>query len=572
MSELQKLKRLWKDRDNQKQYIKWLGRYSKPFIGRITMVMILGILASGIGLSMAWVTKRIIDIADGTVKAAPNRILMFIGVYLGMILLTEVINVALTLLRTMLNERFSFGIRKQVYEKILASSFLGVQKYHTGDLMTRLTSDAGTIADGIVTTIPGLITLMVELLMVFCMLFYYSPMLAIFALLIAPVAAGMAWWLGRKLKKLQLKVQESEASYRSFLQESIANLLIMKAFSNEQYAADRLTTLREERFFWVFKKTKYSVISSTIMALSFQLGYIVALSYGAMQIAAGEISFGTMSVFLTLVGRVQSPIMQLAQQIPKVISILASTERVIEIQSIESELYDNERPVLEGKVGVDIEDLCFGYTDEQILKNVNMHVNPGDTVAIVGESGIGKTTLIRLVMSFLKPDQGKITFYNDKGEKEETDASSRRFIAYVPQGNTLFSGTIRENIRMGRLDATEEEMMEALEQTAALSFIKNLPMGLDTVIGEKGHGLSEGQAQRIAIARALVKKAPFLILDEATSALDEETELRVLKGLQKMNPRPTCLVITHRMSVLKYCDREVKIENRAVNDIIPDQE
>ena len=568
MGELQKLKRLWKDRNNQKQYIKWLGRYSKPFIGRILLVMILGIMASAVGLAMAWVTKRIIDIADGTVQTDTNRIVVFIVIFFGMTLATEVINVVLTLLRTMLNERFSFGIRKQVYEKILASSFLGVQNYHTGDLMTRLTSDAGTIADGIVNTIPGLIILMVELLMVFCMLFYYSPMLAIFALLIAPVACLMAWWLGRKLKKLQLKVQESEAAYRSFLQESIANLLIMKAFSNEEYAADRLTNLRENRFFWVFKKTKYSVISSTIMAFSFQLGYIVALSYGAMQIAAGEISFGTMSVFLTLVGRVQSPIMQLAQQIPKVISILASTERVIEIQSIETEIYDDERPVLDGRIGVDVKNLYFGYTDDQILQDINLHVNPGETVAIVGESGIGKTTLIRLVMAFLKPDQGSVTFYNDKGKEETTDASSRRFIAYVPQGNTLFSGTIRENIRMGRLDATEEEMMQALDLTAALPFIENLPQGIDTVIGEKGHGLSEGQAQRIAIARALIRKAPFLILDEATSALDEETELRVLKGLQKMEPKPTCLVITHRMSVLQYCDREVKIENKSVSDVM----
>ena len=275
MSELQKLKRLWKDRNNQMQYIKWLGRYSKPFIGRIILSMLLGIIASGIGLAMAWVTKRIIEMADGTVEAPADRILTFIIIYFVMILATEGINVALTLVRTMLNERFSFGIRKQVYEKILSSSWMGVQKYHTGDLMTRLTSDAGTIADGIVNTIPGLITLMIELLMVFCMLFYYSPLLAVFALLIAPVAAVTGWWLGRKLKKVQVKVQESEAAYRSFLQESIANLLIMKAFSNEEYASDRLTQLRENRFFWVFKKTKYSVVSSTTMALSFQLGYIV---------------------------------------------------------------------------------------------------------------------------------------------------------------------------------------------------------------------------------------------------------------------------------------------------------
>ncbi len=558
MGKIQKAKALWKDRDNQMHYIKWLGHYSKPFVGKIALVMFINIFSSVIALVMALVSKNIIDSATA---GGRDKVLVMIVIYFAMILLTQILGVVLTLIKTMLAERFSFGIRKQIYDKILCSKWLDIQAYHTGDLMTRLTSDAGTIADGIITTIPEIITLMVELILVFFTLFYFSPLIAVFALLIAPVAAIMGWWLGGKLKRLQVKVQESEAAYRSFLQESIANLLIMKSFSNEQYASERLVDLREQRFAWVLKKTKFGLISSTSMSMSFQLGYIVAFTYGALQVAAGAITYGTMSVFITLVNRVQSPIMLLAQQIPKAVSVLASAGRIIELQNIATEDYAKENITAEN-VGLKVEHLNFGYSDEQVLKDVSLEVYPGEMIAVVGESGIGKTTLIRLIMSFMKPDSGSVTFYNSKGEEESTNAFCRKFISYVPQGNTLFSGTIRENIRMGRLDATEEEMLEALRMTAAYDFVMNLPRGLDTRIGERGHGLSEGQAQRIAIARALVRKAPFMILDEATSALDEETELAVLEGISKQTPKPTCLVITHRMSVLRYCDREVKIENK----------
>ncbi len=563
MSKVEKVKALWRDRDNQMLYMRWLIHYSKPYVGRISMMMLLNVLNTVISLVMALVSKRIID--DATAGTGKN-LLVFIAIYFIMILAVQVINVVMTMVGTMLNERFSFGIRKQIYDKIMSSKWLEVQRYHTGDLMTRMTSDAGNIADGIINTLPSIITLLVELVLVFVTLFYYSPLLAVFALLIAPVAAIVAWWLGGKMKRLQVKVQESEAAYRSFMQESVANLLIMKSFTNEEYASNRLVALRENRFHWVFKRTKMSMISSTIMSMSFQLGYIVAFTYGALQIAAGSITYGTMSVFLTLVNRVQAPIMELAQKIPKVISILASAGRVIELQDISVEEYA-ERNIEAKDIGLKIEHLDFGYTDEQVLADVGLEMKPGEMIAIVGESGIGKTTLIRLIMSFMNADGGDITFYNTSGEEEKANAGCRSFISYVPQGNTLFSGTIRENIRMGRLDATEEEMFEALRMASAYEFVTKLPKGLDTVIGEKGHGLSEGQAQRIAIARALIRKAPFLILDEATSALDEETELAVLEGIQQLSPKPTCLVITHRKSVLKYCNREVVIEHKKATEV-----
>ncbi len=555
---MSKIKNLWSDRSNQYQYAKWLVQYAKPYMGRITVMMMFNLLYTVVGLVMVTLTKRIIDEAT-----EGNPIITLIVCYLILTIGLQLVSVFGTLMNTMLTEKFSFGIRKQIYEKIIHSHWMDVKKYHTGDLMTRLTSDAGNVADGIIGTIPSIIQLIVELLLVFITLFSYSPLLACFALLVAPVAAVSSWWFGRKLKRLQVKVQESEATYRSFLQESLANLLIVKAFANEEYSTQRLTQLREERFGWVYRRTKMGLISSTAMSMSFQVGYIVAFAYGAIQISRKAITYGTMSVFLTLVNRVQAPVMGLAQQIPRVVSILASAGRIMELQELPLEEKEEE-PLAVVQAGVDVSGLTFGYTQDNVLENVSLHIAPGEFVAVIGESGIGKTTLIRIIMSFMSNIQGSVTFYNEKGETQKANAATRNFIAYVPQGNTLFSGTVRENIRMGNLNATEEEMNEALKLAAAYDFVQELPKGIDTVIGERGHGLSEGQAQRIAIARAFVKKAPFLILDEATSSLDEATEQEVIRGLQRLTSRPTCLVITHRKSILQYCDREIKIENKTI--------
>ncbi len=549
-----------KDWRNQKTYFKWLVEYTKPYLPKIILILILDLSEILFTTWMAILSKDIIDKATGGSGVAGLLV-----AYAVMIFLTLGLEMGSQLLALVLDEKFSFGIRKQVYEQIVHAYWMEIKKYHTGDLMTRLTSDAGNIANGIIYTIPTIIKLGLQFIVAFVTMLYYEPLLALVALMLGPVAAITSIVLGRKLKYLSMRVQESEATYRSFIQESMANLLVVKSFANEEYSTNRLVNLRDERFYWVYKKSRMSIFSGSVMSFSFQLAYIVAFTFGAISLSREAITYGTMSLFLVLINRIQAPIIGLAQQIPKIVQIFASAERVMDLEDLPLE-EPNQVADPKGALGVHVDDVTFGYElKENVLEDVSLDVKPGEFVAIIGESGIGKTTLIRLIMSFMSRYDGKISFSTENGETIPASAGMREWMSYVPQGNTLFSGTIRENIRMGKLDATEEEMIEALKMSAAYDFVMDLPKGLDTVIGERGHGISEGQAQRIAIARCLIRKASLIIFDEATSSLDPDTEIAVLKGIESISPRPTCIIITHRLSVLPYCDRQIKVKNKKVD-------
>ena len=355
-------------------------------------------------------------------------------------------------------------------------------------------------------------------------------------------------------------MQKSESKYRSFLQENISRISVVKAFSYEEESKKKLSELRKERLYLIMKKNKIAVIANFFMGFAFSFGYLFAFILGAIKLSQNSITYGTMTAFLSLVSQVQRPIVSLASIIPKIISILASSKRIIEIDNLEKE-EETLSLALKGAVGLKIKDLDFSYGKKKILNKFNFTVNPGEMVAIMGESGIGKTTLIHLILSFLKQDKGTIEFFDEYGNKAKASLNTRKVISYIPQGNTLFSGSILDNLKIGKEDATYEEIEKALKNACALKFVNSLKEGINTKIGEGGYGLSEGQAQRIAIARALIKNAQFMILDEATSALDMDTELEVIKNIINLENRPTCFIITHRKSILKYCNRFVNIIN-----------
>ena len=566
-SYLSKLIRFVKDRKAQGSYARWVAEYTKPYLPQLVLLLLLDVVSACMTTALALVGKNMVDQASNgkSVREYVFLYILVVAVSLTMSAVSEMIG-------AVVYEKFAFGIRKKVYRRILDTNWLDITQYHTGDLMTRLTSDVSAVSTGISSTIPTIIRLIIQLLFTFFTLAFFDWRLAVFSLMVAPVAAFSSMWLGRKIKYLQIKVQESESAYRAFMQESLANILIVKSFQTEDYSEDKMTELRDKRLYWVLRKTKMSLVTSITMSAAFQLGYVAAFTWGAICISRNLITFGTMTVFLTLVNQVQAPVIGLAQSIPGIVSMLASAGRVIELQKLSEEERSGVH-IRREKIGLKVEHLSFEYMEgDSVFEDASIEFEPGKFTAIVGKSGIGKTTLVRLIMSFTNQAYGKIEFYNRYGEKEIANADSREFISYVPQGNTLFSGTIRENICIGGIKAQEAEIIEALKGAAAYDFVMELPYGLDTRIGEKGYGISEGQAQRIAIARALLRHAPFLILDEATSSLDPETEIHVLEGLRSWNPRPTCLLISHRMSVLKYCDNEIKISERKMKMVVTSME
>ncbi len=394
MGKMQKFKHYWNKRDDAGKYLKWIIGYTKPYIPQLTLLLIFDLLGTFASVGMAVIGKQLIDKAS---NGKISELWSVIGLYIAIILGSQALGVLSSLISVVVYEKFGFGIRKKVYRSILDTCWIDISKYHTGDLMTRLTSDVGAVSDGIANTIPTIIRLVTELLVTFFTLAYYDFRLALFALMVAPFAMVASFWLGKKLKYLTVKVQQSESKYRSFMQESLANILIEKSFCLEDYSEERLTQLRDERIYWVFKKNRTNLFASTVMGLSFQFAYIVAFAWGAICIANKTITYGTMTVFLQLVNRIQSPVVGLAQLVPKIISMLASAGRIIEIQKLPKEEFLGKE-INPKHIGVKVDKVSFGYTDELVFEDADMEFKPGEFTAIVGKSGIGKTTLVRLIM------------------------------------------------------------------------------------------------------------------------------------------------------------------------------
>ena len=550
---LQKLLNALKNPDKLRRYLRWLGGQTKPFWPQLMLLVGIDLLAVLIGFGSSFVSKNVVDNATAGLE--------FLPAFSVMILLSAVsigIGAAVGVLRTLINERFSFGVRLKVFDRLLSASYLGLGRYHSGDLLTRMTSDVDTIATGIASAIPSLAMILVRLGAAFLLLFGYSPFLALSALLLAPVGLLLSLLTGERLKKLSAEVRESEAAYRSFIQEHTANIAVVKTFQMEEQSRRRLTGLRQRTLNAVLKRSRLSVVTNLCIRAVFSLGYFISFGYCIFGLAGGTLTYGTMTLFLSLFSQIQQPVMSLSHLLPQAIGVLASAGRVMELEAIPVEPRTGMTHAADA-VGLRFEGVDFAYDRQMILRGVSFEAQPRQLVGVMGPSGAGKTTLIRLVLSLVSPTAGTVRFLAD-GTEEIASADARRHIAYVPQGNTLLSGTIADNLRFGDPEATEEDMWAALDQAAA-GFVRELPDGLATVLGEKANGLSEGQAQRIAIARALLRRAPVLILDEATSALDAASEEKILARLS--DPRrtyaPLCLIITHRRSMLPYFDRLIEI-------------
>lgn len=539
-----------------KQCAKWLWKASEGFRMPVMSCALAGAVHVSISLLFVFVCKHLIDIATKTSGGE-------LGTYIGWMIGCMVAQLFLSVTRSRLISRTEIKLRNDLHNRLfvhlMESRWNGRETFHSGDILNRIETDTASVTDTICGTVP---TVFVTLVQLGGALFFLSRLdmrLAGILVFIMPIALLVSKSYVRKMRRMSREIRDTDSRIQSHLQENLQHRIIVRTLEYTRQAVAKLTSLQTTLQRQVFRRTDFSVFSRSMVQTGFMVGYAVAFLWGIFGLRDGTVTFGMMAAFLQLVSQVQRPIVDLSRQIPAFIRAFTATERLAELTSLPLE--QQGRPVrLDGNPGIRIDNLSFAYPDSkrQILSNFTHDFRPGSLTAIVGETGVGKSTLIKLILALIKPDKGSILIYNEKKEAEISPLT-RCNLSYVPQGNTLFSGTIRDNLLIGNPCATEEEMRSALH-TAVADFVFSLPDGLDTICGEQGTGLSEGQAQRIAIARGLLRPGSILLLDEPSSALDGQTEQKLLKRLSVEVKGKTMLLITHREKIAELCTEVVRMK------------
>ncbi len=556
-----KIKNLSLTRKEAIEMSKWMLQQAKPFRWQIAAMFFIGLFSMTMSFAVTIVGKYIVD---ATTEGELN--VKYVSYMIASTVFTILFSAVTKVFNEYINEKFSFEMKCRMFDRIQRCVWQRLSQFHSGDIVTRLTNDVSTVSSGLMSIIPSVILTALQLLAAFFILFYFDRPLALFAIIIGPIGTLSMILYRNKYVKYQKKIRESESQYRSFMQENLTNINVVKTFQREDFNNDYLEHIKNERLATVLKSSKLSALMSSLMRFVFSSGYLVSFCWGAYRISKGIITYGTMTIFLTLVSQVQGSVRSLGQTVTQIYGMLISAKRINEVIEIDEEEYSSEQNIPE-RISVNVSNLTFSYNQRNVLENINLSIKPGEKIGIVGSSGIGKTTFIRLLLSLVKPQSGTVEYIDENGVIETAQPNSRRFISYVPQGNTLFSGTIENNLKIGNLDVTEDEMWEALRIADAEDFVRELPEGLQTSLGEKAGGISEGQAQRISIARAIIRNKPVLILDEATSALDEATESIILNNIWETCEK-TCFIITHRRSMLRYCDRVMEIRSSSDVDLV----
>lgn len=545
--------------------LNWIKRNSVSELPKMVSLIICDALYSVCGVSMAVFAKLIIDSAQKGDKGGliHNAIIL---------LLVIVAQISLKLLSKALEVRISGRLemkyKSRLFESILKKDYLKISQYHSGELMTRLTSDTAVVSQAVTTIMPAIASMLTRLVCAFAVLFALDKWFALLFLV-----AGLALFVFTRIfrgsmKKLHKAVQETDGSVRSFMQESIESVLVIKIFNVGKKIMKRAEGLQKNNLDAKIKKNRWSILANLGFSAAFSLGYLFGLVWSGVKLCAGSMSFGTLTAIMQLISQVQAPFTSLSGIVPQYYSMLASAERIIEIENLSASKSVNDKSIDTEKIysemqEIRFENVCFGYGRATVIENADFAIKKNEFSVISGISGIGKSTLFKLLVGVVPPDSGRI--YIKCGDREYgIDKYMRGLFAYVPQGNMLFSGTIRDNIRFVNSSASEAEIMRAAEISCADKFINELPDGLDTVLLENGHGLSEGQIQRLAIARAVLTDAPILLLDEATSALDEKTEKQVLSNIRELKNK-TCIVISHKAAAFEICDTELRIADKKIS-------
>ena len=524
---------------------------------QITLNTTVGILLVLLDLAFVWATKLAIDVATHNTTAVTLHQAFLL---IALIMFTRIVlGLSSRWIRAILGVKAQNSMRQHLFNRLLRCKWTELKTYHTGNLTNRIEHDVNDVVNFVTESIPSFITTLAQFIGAFFFLFFMDSTLAIIIVCVIPFFIISSKLYIKKMRKLSHQARDEESKIQSTIQESLQHVMIIKTLQRVAYFTNKLTSQQAQLHQIILSRTRYATISSSLLNLGFATGYFVTFVWGATNLSKGLITYGAMLAFIQLVGQIQGPVRNLSKFIPIFITSFTATERLMDIENIAQEEANTPTKLLPS-VGVQLSNLTFQYTTSSrlIFNNFSYSFPAGSITAIVGETGARKTTLIRLLLSLIQPTEGKIALIDGSGKEFTMRPDLRANFAYVPQGNTLFSGTIRSNLLLGKPDATDEELKTALH-TAAADFVYKKAKGLETPCGEAGDGLSEGQAQRIAIARALLADGNVFIFDEATSSLDPTTEETVLQRIVTHFANRTLIFITHRPLVLKYVTQKLKL-------------
>lgn len=535
----------------------WLWRAWRGNRLQAVLNAVVGLLGVVVSLSSVWAVQHAIDVAAHEVEGNIIIAVLLMG---GLILSNFALNIASVWIRNILGIKAQNRMQQKLLDRMLRSKWNGKETHHSGDVLNRLETDVANVVNFLTEIIPNSLSTLALFVGAFGYLFMMDWRLAIVIVIMIPIFILFSRIYVRQMRHLTSEVRTSDSKVQSILQETIQHRLLIKTLEGDSAAVDRLEDTQSVLRSNVVRRTKFSVFSYLVLNLGFSVGYLIAFTWAAVRLSGGTLTFGGMTAFLQLVNKIQNPARQLTHLAPQFVSVFTAAERLMELE--ENPLEEQGEPIeLKAPCGVRFIDVAFAYDDSEnnVIEHLSYDFYPTSCTAILGETGAGKTTMVRMILALLQPNSGKVEIYNKK-EHHDLSPLLRTNFVYVPQGNTLMSGTIRDNLRLGKLDATDDEMAEALKRSCA-DFVFELPDGLDTKCTEQGGGLSEGQAQRISIARALLRNRSIMLFDEATSALDPDTERKLLQNILSKRDK-TIIFITHRPAVMKYCDQTIEIKKR----------
>ena len=544
------------------KYLRWISKLAAPVAPMLTGAVLCQLVLVGIALCYVYISKSLVDVASGVGEGGARELVLLGCAMVVTILLRIAFQSCISYIESKAEIKIANSLRQREFDKLMHLKSDYRKHWHSGDLVNRMQSDVSAVASSIGRVIPNLTGAVLKFSAAFAYMLVLEARLAWLLVLVIPVGVFGGRFVLRRTRALTLAVREGDGKVQSHVQESIQHLPVIQGLEYGANSSSELEMIQDDFYSKIMRRTRFSIVARILTALAFSLGYAIAFLWGVRGIWLGSVSFGLMTAFLQLVGQIQRPLLEMSEQLPSLFHCSASIDRLMEIEAMPGE-EEGEALMMDGIAGVRLENLSFHYPDgeEMIFDNFSHDFKPGSRTAVIGETGIGKSTLIKLLMSLLQADSGKITLYDLKGDCAEASSRTRCNMVYVPQGNTLFSGSIRENLLMGKPDADESQMREALHRAAA-DFVDRMPEGLDSQCFEAGGGLSEGQAQRIAIARALLRPGSILLLDEFSSALDPETEELLLERLNDGSSDKTMIFITHRERVADYCDSILRLDRK----------